>query len=101
MSVGGMISASIWPSYRALAVCLCFDGRKNRSLTLFRKACDLLRLLFSMSLFNSFSLAFVIEMRPLIVLLCLSLRLGPLEKRLTHMPFTHTFTGSNPVRVTK
>ena len=25
---------------------------------------------------------------------------GALEKRLTHMPFTHTFTGSNPVRVT-
>ena len=25
---------------------------------------------------------------------------GPLEKRLTHMPFTHAFTGSNPVRVT-
>ena len=26
---------------------------------------------------------------------------GPLEKRLTHMPFTHALTGSNPVRVTK
>ena len=25
---------------------------------------------------------------------------GALEKRLTHMPFTHAFTGSNPVRVT-
>ena len=25
---------------------------------------------------------------------------GPLEKWLTHMPFTHAFTGSNPVRVT-
>ena len=25
---------------------------------------------------------------------------GPLVKRLTHMPFTHTFTGSSPVRVT-
>ena len=25
---------------------------------------------------------------------------GSLEKRLTHMPFTHAFTGSNPVRVT-
>ena len=25
---------------------------------------------------------------------------GGLEKRLTHMPFTHTFTGSNPVSVT-
>ncbi len=25
---------------------------------------------------------------------------GPLEKRLTHMPFTHALTGSNPVRVT-
>ena len=25
---------------------------------------------------------------------------GRLEKRLTHMPFTHAFTGSNPVRVT-
>ena len=24
---------------------------------------------------------------------------GALEKRLTHMPFTHAFTGSNPVRV--
>ena len=29
-----------------------------------------------------------------------SLRDGALEKRLTHMPFTHAFTGSNPVRVT-
>ena len=29
------------------------------------------------------------------------LDVGPLEKRLTHMPFTHAFTGSNPVRVTK
>ena len=28
------------------------------------------------------------------------LDVGPLEKRLTHMPFTHAFTGSNPVRVT-
>ena len=28
------------------------------------------------------------------------LKIGPLEKRLTHMPFTHAFTGSNPVRVT-
>ena len=26
--------------------------------------------------------------------------LGLLEKRLTHMPFTHAFTGSNPVQVT-
>ena len=25
---------------------------------------------------------------------------GLLEKRLTHMPFTHAFTGSNPVQVT-
>jgi hypothetical protein len=25
---------------------------------------------------------------------------GALEKRLTHMPFTHALTGSNPVRVT-
>ena len=25
---------------------------------------------------------------------------GALEKRLTHMPFTHAFTGSNPVPVT-
>ena len=25
---------------------------------------------------------------------------GALEKRLTHMPFTHAFTGSNPVQVT-
>ena len=25
---------------------------------------------------------------------------GPLVKRLTHMPFTHAFMGSNPVRVT-
>ena len=25
---------------------------------------------------------------------------GSLEKRLTHMPFTHAFTGSNPVQVT-
>ena len=25
---------------------------------------------------------------------------GQLVKRLTHMPFTHTFTGSNPVLVT-
>ena len=25
---------------------------------------------------------------------------GGLEKRLTHMPFTHAFTGSNPVSVT-
>jgi hypothetical protein len=28
------------------------------------------------------------------------LHFGPLEKRLTHMPFTHALTGSNPVRVT-
>ena len=28
------------------------------------------------------------------------LHIGPLEKRLTHMPFTHALTGSNPVRVT-
>ena len=27
-------------------------------------------------------------------------RNGPLVKRLTHMPFTHAFMGSNPVRVT-
>ena len=26
---------------------------------------------------------------------------GPLEKRLTHLPFTQAFTGSNPVRATK
>jgi hypothetical protein len=28
------------------------------------------------------------------------LHVGPLEKRLTHLPFTQAFTGSNPVRVT-
>ena len=29
-----------------------------------------------------------------------SQKYGALEKRLTHLPFTQAFTGSNPVRVT-
>ena len=61
MSVGGMILVSIWPSYRALGVCLCFEGRKNRNLNIQKARSVGLR--FLMTRFNGFSLSFVIEMR--------------------------------------
>jgi hypothetical protein len=61
MSVGGMILASIWLSYRALGVCLCFEGRKNHNLNIHKGAICGLR--FFIFRFNGFSLSFVIEMR--------------------------------------